>query len=82
MKRILKIILLFLVATVFTLFVFGNTEIITIKFFVWEIKIRLFLLIIFTFLFGLVFANCINYFKNLFLIKEYKTKIKELKNEK
>ena len=41
MKRILKIILLFLIAIIFTIFVFGNTEIITVKFFIWEINIIL-----------------------------------------
>ena len=82
MKRILKLIILFFIAIIFTLFVFSNTEVVNIKLFAWEVKIRLFLLIIFTFLLGMIFANCINYFKNFFLIRNYKTQIKELKNEK
>ena len=82
MKRILKLIILFFIAIVFTLFVFSNTSVINVKLFIWEVKIRLFLLIIFTFLLGMIFANCINYFKNFFLIRNYKTKIKKLENEK
>ena len=82
MKRILKLVILFFIAIVFTLFVFSNTEIVNVKLFFWEVKIRLFLLIIFTFLFAVIFANCVNYFKNFFKIRDYKIKIKKLENEK
>lgn len=89
MKRILKLVILFFIAVVFTFFIFSNVEVVNVRLLFWEIKIRLFLLIITVFLLGMFFANFINYFKNFYKmrnykikIKDYKLKIKRLENEK
>lgn len=87
---IFKIVLFLLFIVIFMVFVFSNTEMVKINLFPFStmVEIRLFLLIIFTFLLGFLFAlmlnfsrNVINNFKNNKKISDLEKEIKTLKNE-
>ena len=76
MIRLFKLFFLILFSIVFIIFTFLNTELVTVNFVFCEVKIRTFLLIVIVFITGLIFSNCINYFKHFFNNKSKK----EIKN--
>lgn len=84
-KDICKIILTIILLIIFILFIFNNAEIIKINLFPFSyvIEIRLFLLIIFVFILGILFSTFINLIKNIFNIQKIKNnyKIKNIEKE-
>ena len=83
--KILKLTITLICVVIFTLFVFNNTTKTTINLwpFSTNIEIRVFLLIIFVFILGMLFSMLINFLKNVFGISKIKNnhKIKQLEKE-
>ena len=83
--KILKLTITLICVVIFTLFVFNNTTktIINLWPFSTNIEIRVFLLIIFVFILGMLFSMLINFLKNGFDISKIKDnhKIKQLEKE-
>ena len=82
-KDICKILLFFLFILVFMVFVFSNTAMVKISLFPFStiIEIRLFLLVIFTFMLGFLFAMFLNFSQNIFSDFKNNRKISNLEKE-
>lgn len=81
MRKIFKVLFLFILSIFMIIFAFSNTSLVEVDLFFWEIKIRLFLLLIFAFVLGLLFASAVSYCKSFFVINGYRTKIKKLEKD-
>ncbi len=83
-KDISKIIIFSLLILLFIVFIFSNTEKVKINLFPFStiLEIRLFLLIIFTFIFGFLFSMFLNLLKGAFGLQRLKYNLKIINMEK
>lgn len=83
-KNIFKVILISLLFLIFLVFIFSNTGIVKINLFPFStiIEIRMFLLIIITFIFGFLFSMFLNLLNDAFGLQKLKYNLKITNMEK